>query len=264
MKFFIVLLVLLWCPPCKTDDLSDDIDTIAALLIQMKAELQNTKTQVNTMEAKLGASEKLVKELQKENKALSMELRDLKVSSSTTDANVKDVQKQNKALLNELGVLKNRIGTTEVSVEQLKNQNQGMKVAFSAALVGEGFLNTIGPFNQQTTLAFRHVFTNVGNAYNPSTGIFTAPVKGVYLFTLYIYAPANEQVPVTTSLMKNQQQVLVAHGHLAIRFTVNTSNGVSLLLEKGDTVYVQLWQSRIIFDNVNCHTTFSGHLLFTV
>ncbi|XP_076871635.1 complement C1q-like protein 2 [Brachyhypopomus gauderio] len=204
MKFFIVLLVLLWCPPCKTDDLSDDIDTIAALLIQMKAELQNTKTQVNTMEAKLGASEKRVKELEEEG---------------------------------------------------------GMKVAFSASLLGSG-AKTLGPFSTRMTLKYKHVITNIGDAYNPNTGIFTAPVKGVYKFEMYSFAHANPTHPVGTSLMKNGQQILSAHGHQVGLYDISSSNGTPLQLEAGDKVYVQLWEYKVIYDNVNCHSTFTGHLLF--
>lgn len=41
------------------------------------------------------------------------------------------------------------------------------KVAFYAALTNAGF---VGPFNIDITLKFSKVYTNVGKAYNPSTG----------------------------------------------------------------------------------------------
>ncbi|MEQ2166979.1 hypothetical protein GOODEAATRI_034066 [Goodea atripinnis] len=58
-------------------------------------------------------------------------------------------------------------------INKLKQQSitEGKKVAFSAALLAQGF-GTIGPYydNRLTNLVFRHVITNIGDAYNPQTG----------------------------------------------------------------------------------------------
>lgn len=42
----------------------------------------------------------------------------------------------------------------------------------------------------------------------------------------------------------------------------NVSNGVILLLEVGDKVDIYLPPNFRVLDNVNHHSTFSGHLLF--
>lgn len=43
------------------------------------------------------------------------------------------------------------------------------QVAFSAALSASGELR-VGPSNDYTTLVYKHVMSNIGNAYNPLTG----------------------------------------------------------------------------------------------
>ncbi|KAK7883865.1 hypothetical protein WMY93_026988 [Mugilogobius chulae] len=134
------------------------------------------------------------------------------------------------------------------------------QVAFSASLVGSGSGVTLGPFNRFTPLAFKHVFSNIGNAYNPNTGVFTAPVKGAYHFELYAGAPGQAR-PTGAVLMKNGARTVIAYEHQTNGFSA-AANGATLLLEANEAVYVQLWPTCIIFDNLNYHSSFSGHLLF--
>uniref|UniRef100_A0A3P9QIF6 Cerebellin 10 n=1 Tax=Poecilia reticulata TaxID=8081 RepID=A0A3P9QIF6_POERE len=134
-------------------------------------------------------------------------------------------------------------------------------VAFSASVFTGGAQGYIGPFNTETVLVFRHVATNTGNAYNPNTGIFSAPVRGVYHFEFYLHGHGHASHPAAASLIKNGQLIFTAfEGQPS--YSVNSSNGVILLLESGDVVFVRLWQNARIYDTVNHHTTFSGHLLF--
>ena len=41
------------------------------------------------------------------------------------------------------------------------------KVAFSVGLTNDGY---VGPFSSQTTLVYKKVFTNIGSAYDTTTG----------------------------------------------------------------------------------------------
>uniref|UniRef100_A0A672M7C8 C1q domain-containing protein n=1 Tax=Sinocyclocheilus grahami TaxID=75366 RepID=A0A672M7C8_SINGR len=135
------------------------------------------------------------------------------------------------------------------------------EIAFSAALFQPGKGGNVGPFTTEITLIYRNVFTNIGNAYNPTTGIFTAPLKGAYMFNFSVYGHWNPSTPSTVSIVKNEQRVVVAHGHQD-QYAVNSSKGVVLILEVGDVVYVRLWSGRKIYDNEHNHITFSGYLLF--
>ncbi|XP_067224654.1 caprin-2-like [Chanodichthys erythropterus] len=149
---------------------------------------------------------------------------------------------------------------THSQVGELRKEIRDREIAFSATLMKSGGGN-IGPFTTEITVTYRNVFTNIGNAYNPVTGVFTAPLKGAYMFKISIYDHASQSNPSTVSLMKNEEKVVVAHAHQA-QYVVNSSKGVVLILEVGDVVYVRLWSGRRIYDDHNNLNVFSGYLLF--
>uniref|UniRef100_A0A8C1LFV3 C1q domain-containing protein n=1 Tax=Cyprinus carpio TaxID=7962 RepID=A0A8C1LFV3_CYPCA len=160
--------------------------------------------------------------------------------------------------------LRNAENTAEqqaVILKELNKKNDDREIAFSAALFQPGKGATVGPFTTEITLTYRNVFTNIGNAYNPTTGIFTAPLKGANMFNFSVYGHWNPSNPSTVSIVKNGEKVVVAHGHQD-QYAVNSSKGVVLILEVGDVVYVRLWSGRKIYDNEHNHITFSGYLLF--
>ncbi|XP_024292252.2 complement C1q-like protein 2 [Oncorhynchus tshawytscha] len=169
----------------------------------------------------------------------------------------------NEAQAVKLNSMETRSNITESHVEVLKRNSQDRKVAFSASLAAPGQGGDTGPFNTGITLVYRHIYSNIGNAYNPTTGIFTAPVRGLYLFRFYIYGEGDSSASTTAALHKNGHHVAVAHAHQATG-GINSSNGVSLLLEVGDVVYMHLWVGDKIYDSEYHHSTFSGHLLFTM
>ncbi|KAM4610081.1 complement C1q-like protein 2 [Polymixia lowei] len=149
-----------------------------------------------------------------------------------------------------------------VEIRHLQRDNEVKQVAFSASLLASGSGHT-GPFNTQTTLIYKHVVTNIGNAYNPNTGFFIAPVRGAYHFQFYVHGHGHPSHGSGVVLFKNGHHIFVAYEHQAT-YSVNPSNGVSLLLEKGDIVFIRLLQNTRIYDSGNHHSTFSGHLLFTM
>ena len=56
-------------------------------------------------------------------------------------------------------------------------------MAFSVRFKSDTTLTGI-PLVTHTTLKFDYIITNIGDGYDPHTGIFTAPVGGVYSFFL--------------------------------------------------------------------------------
>ncbi|KAF7209542.1 transcript variant X7 [Nothobranchius furzeri] len=238
------------------------------------SEHQQTCTQeinavLREMSASLAGLKVEVKYLQKENEAKT---RELELQKQQDQANKKELElqkreldklkQQDQAHEGELITIKASANITENQVEALRREGEVKQVAFSASLMDSGS-GDIGPFNAQTPLVFRRVVTNIGNAYNPNTGFFIAPVRGVYHFEFYFYGHGHASHGSGAALFKNGEHIFIAYEHQS-SYSVNGANGVTLLLEVGDVVFLRQWQSSRIFDNENHHTTFSGHLIFTM
>ncbi|ROL42360.1 Caprin-2 [Anabarilius grahami] len=157
-----------------------------------------------------------------------------------------------------LKTLETRLTNSEAQIEKLKKENRDKpKVAFSAALGSNGF---IGPVNTDTTLIYKCVFSNVGDAYNQDTGIFTAPVRGVYYFSFFYHCAVKN--PTVLALYRNGKQEALTKHHKSDGPTENGGNALTLLLEKGDRVYMVLQKDAWIWDDVSENVTvFSGFLI---
>uniref|UniRef100_A0A3P8Z180 C1q domain-containing protein n=1 Tax=Esox lucius TaxID=8010 RepID=A0A3P8Z180_ESOLU len=149
------------------------------------------------------------------------------------------------------------LGELRATVEELKKENQARpKVAFSAALS-----ESKGPFDTDTTLVYKHVITNIGNAYSPSTGIFKAPVSGTYYFRFTAFSYTNNHRRV--SLYKGGQLVVTVTDIQSGQDGEDSgSNGATLQLEEGEEVYTQLKAQHHVYDDYAHHTTFTGFLIF--
>ncbi|XP_048011571.1 heavy metal-binding protein HIP-like [Megalobrama amblycephala] len=190
---------------------------------------------------------------QKEN------IRELTATVTEQKGNIRALETQQTFILEELKKKNHEISNLTLSqVEELRKENRDREIAFSASLMESGHGN-IGPFTSEITLTYKNVFTNIGNAYNPITGAFTAPLKGAYMFRISVFGRGGTASG--AAIYKNKQRVVLAYTNQA-QSDLNSSNGVVLILEVGDVVYVRLYPNTKIFDSENNHSTFSGYLLF--
>ncbi|XP_048036102.1 complement C1q-like protein 4 [Megalobrama amblycephala] len=170
------------------------------------------------------------------------------------------LREQRTFILDEMKKKNEEISNLTLSQVELIKENRDREIAFSASM-RESVQVYIGPFTTEITLTYRNVFTNIGNAYNPITGIFTAPLKGAYMFRVSVLGHA--QTISSASIYKNGECVVLAYDDQP-QGVLNSSNGVVLILEVGDVVYVRLWSGKRLYDSWhnNNHITFSGYLLF--
>ncbi|XP_062300623.1 caprin-2-like [Scomber scombrus] len=176
-------------------------------------------------------------------------------TQSVCNPDVRELLKELGALREKVGGLENRLKESEKQIEELKSKEK-RQVIFSAAADGSGH---IGPFNTHTTLIYKTVMINTGSAYNQFTGIFTAPVTGVYYFIFFYHAGGNN--PTDLSLFKNNELVSMAYDHRTEHDGAdNGGNAVFLQLQQGDQVFVRLGENTHIWAHTHI-TTFSGFLL---
>ncbi|XP_048011405.1 uncharacterized protein LOC125245018 [Megalobrama amblycephala] len=189
-------------------------------------------------------------------------LRELTATVTEQKENIRaletQLREQQTFILEELNKKNDEISNLTLGQVELRKENRDREIAFSAALMKSGSGYT-GPFTTETTLTYKNVFTNIGNAYNPLTGSFTAPLKGAYMFRFSVRGDGGTAA--TATIFKNGKRVVIAHDNQA-QGVLSSSNGVVLILEVGDVVYVRLWSGRRIFDSQNNFNTFSGFLLF--
>lgn len=172
---------------------------------------------------------------------------------------LKTIEETMEQLKLENGVLKTTVQTLEDKVESLQNEKEARKVAFSASLLASGVGHEGPHVSVLSPLIYKKVFINIGNGYDSDTGIFTAPVKGVYYFRFYAHCHADIRMAV--SLYKNGNVQCSVFSWKPIT-NGNASNGIVLNLEKGDQIYTRLWDNTWVYDDPAGYTSFGGFLLF--
>uniref|UniRef100_A0A671WGB7 C1q domain-containing protein n=1 Tax=Sparus aurata TaxID=8175 RepID=A0A671WGB7_SPAAU len=245
-----------------TQDIHAVLREMSALLAEQRLEIRILQRENEVQGAKLRVLELQKTETDKQLQAQTAGLISIKARSDVTENQVEALKRDGEAQTAELISIKARTDVTENQVEALKRDGEVKQVAFSASLLASGS-GTLGPFNTHTLLVFRHVVTNIGNAYNPNTGFFIAPVRGAYHFEYYIFGHGHASHGSGAVLVKNGEHIFIAYEHQPSHYG-SSANGVTLLLEVGDVVYMRQWHNSRIFDNENHHTTISGHLIFTM
>lgn len=108
------------------------------------------------------------------------------------------------------------------------------------------------------TLVFPLVITNVGNGYNPSSGIFTAPKAGEYVFFLNVQSYSSQSIFADIVLNGVPKVRTLAYGSSG-----NFDSGPNLALltlQKQDRVWVKYYKGQGYY-NEGPLTTFSGFII---
>ncbi|XP_029302321.1 complement C1q-like protein 4 [Cottoperca gobio] len=141
------------------------------------------------------------------------------------------------------------------------NQMEATRSAFSVALNNDAGFNCFGPFNVSTLVVYKHIFLNLGDAYN--TGIFTAPRSGVYSLALTVYSNITSRPNSSCTVMQvNGQPVAELPRQKGKDLEDSATVVVTVELKAGDKVGVNLPPGCFICDNNSHFNTFTGFLLY--
>ncbi|XP_072526772.1 cerebellin 11 [Salminus brasiliensis] len=176
---------------------------------------------------------------------------------------LQQLQAMVEGLTAQLHTVRSELTEQKSLVQDLQQQITGHpKVAFTASM--SSTVNSHrGPFPTETKLIFDNVLTNIGDAYNQATGVFKAPVKGVYYFRYSGNTFASHDMGL--SIFKGGSRFVSSYEYGSGETNDNASNGAVMQLEAGEEVHMNLWiRSWIFVDYRYNYSTFTGYLLYPI
>ncbi|XP_054651578.1 uncharacterized protein LOC129192083 [Dunckerocampus dactyliophorus] len=147
--------------------------------------------------------------------------------------------------------------TTEAKYKELKERVERLYEVADKRKVG--FSASQGDIKRGDKVVFGAVYANVGDTYNSTTGVFTAPCKGLYFFTL-TYHKKDGNIDLGMDRKKENEDSKWILG--VVDYTYHNHHSATssriIELEKGETVFVTP------YDGHNLETTkLSGHCVFS-
>ena len=125
------------------------------------------------------------------------------------------------------------------------SKKRNAPIAFTAGVTGSDHYWSSG------TLVFPTVLYNTGSGYDSSTGIFTSPEDGTYVF--YVTITSYNSNSIYVDIIKNGLSKVRAKA-----YSSNGSNMVVLSLDRGDKVSVNFHSGRGYYSASTPVTSFTG------
>ncbi|KAL4230897.1 Elastin microfibril interfacer 2 [Mactra antiquata] len=142
-------------------------------------------------------------------------------------------------------------------IEHHDHNTTEIPVAFSATFSGK-----IEDAGAGQHMKFKNVILNDYEGYDPDTGVFRAPVCGVYSFT-YVVASSLSTFVDATLVVKNKK-INGAYSKVINHKNINQGTNTAIVhLHKGEQVWVEFKQDSSIKAEDELYNSFSGFLLYT-
>lgn len=115
---------------------------------------------------------------------------------------------------------------------------------------------------EKQPIKYNKVHTNIGNAYNSATGVFTAPVRGTYSFSTNIVAEKGHYVEACIQVGNNVKASAISDHRNKLDIWDQGNAAAILHLHRGAKVFVSIqWPyGEHVIHGVG-KTSFSGYLI---
>uniref|UniRef100_A0A8C4NJ15 Cerebellin 1 precursor n=1 Tax=Eptatretus burgeri TaxID=7764 RepID=A0A8C4NJ15_EPTBU len=115
--------------------------------------------------------------------------------------------------------------------------------------------------NRTMVIYFDQILVNVGNSFDTERSMFVAPRRAIYSFSFHVVKVYNRQT-IQVSLMLNGWPIISAFAGDQDVTREAASNGVLLLMERGDRAFLKLERGNLMGGWK--YSTFSGFLVFSL
>lgn len=132
-----------------------------------------------------------------------------------------------------------------------------------AELPKVGFTASMTTSDTSTTsrrLVFPKVIINEGHGYNPSDGVFTAPVGGLFVFYSSLGSYGTEAYVCDMVLNGNVKVRLYTNANSNTPYQ-SASNMAVVRLQEGDRIWMKMATGNRIYSDSSSISTFTGYLI---
>ncbi|XP_026861669.2 cerebellin 20 [Electrophorus electricus] len=143
------------------------------------------------------------------------------------------------------------------------NHMRSSRSAFSVALTDTR--RCVGPNREDIVVRYQSIFLNLGDGYNVSTGTFTVPRSGIYVFALTVYSTAGAPGSSLAACAHLRKNGVMMAGLREINNQDHEDSATVVLakqMDAGDLVDVILPASCFLCDDNSHYNTFTGFLLY--
>nr|KAG5686848.1 hypothetical protein BaRGS_029893 [Batillaria attramentaria] len=256
----------------RTDDVSvASLQTLvqqqAALIQTMQADLTAAKHRLSTLEHGFHTHDTKISNIQQKQAQAEEKGHDIKRTDDVSVSSLQTLVQQQTALIQtmqaDLTAAKHRLSTLEhgfhthdTKISGIQ-QKQAEAAAFSVRFANDDSSHGI-PLTAHSTLKFDKIIYNLGNGYDTRTGIFTAPVTGVYAFFLNAMS-VNSHHALKLQIMKETTWLDIAYAEGGTDVNDQGSTEVTTHIKAGQQVWVRQYSGDAVRGGY--YTIFTGYLL---